>query len=202
MHKLGLVLLIATIVINIIAITMKNYTVAIVFSTIYIAYVLSSMLTTVAMNPQKRARINPFGDTNAVEVEGPIFTSSIRPRIPKQDPHPNDPRPNMEPIDISLFPQTYRVNPAVPPVPGPQPTGEGSARWSTGSYDNVGDPRDWELNDRAHDFKTFMALEKITGRSSFNDRASLNGQVDAFFDATRSVSSPDFVRDPSRPKGE
>ena len=181
---------------------MKNYTVAIVFSTIYIAYVLSSMLTTVAMNPQKRARINPFGDTNAVEVEGPIFTSSIRPRIPKQDPHPNDPRPNMEPIDISLFPQTYRVNPAVPPVPGPQPTGEGSARWSTGSYDNVGDPRDWELNDRAHDFKTFMALEKITGRSSFNDRASLNGQVDAFFDATRSVSSPDFVRDPSRPKGE
>ena len=122
--------------------------------------------------------------------------------MPKQDPNPNDPRPNMEPIDISLFPQTYRVNPAVPPVPGPQPTGEGSARWSTGSYDNVGDPRDWELNDRAHDFKTFMALEKITGRSSFNDRASLNGQVDAFFDATRSVSSPDFVRDPSRPKGE
>ena len=202
MHKLGLVLLIATIVINIIAITMKNYTVAIVFSSIYIAYVLSTILTTVVMNPQKMARINPFGDTNAVEVEGPIFTSSIRPRIPKQDPHPNDPRPNMEPIDLSLFPQTYRVNPVVPPVPSPQPTGGGSARWSTGSYDTVGDPREWGLNDRVHDFKTFMESENIKGRSSFNDRASLNGQVNAFFDTTRSVSSPGFVRDPSRPKGE
>ena len=202
MHKLGLVLLIATIVINIIAITMKNYTVAIVFSSIYIAYAISSMLTAVVMNPQKRARINPFGNATATEGGGSIFTSSIRPRIPKQDPHPNDPRPNMEPIDISLFPQTYRVNPVVPPVPGPQPTDGGSTRWSTGSYDTVGDPREWGLNDQVHDFKKFMASENIKGRSSFNDRESLNGQVNAFFDTTRSVSSPGFVRDPSRLKGE
>lgn len=180
---------------------MKNYTVAIVFSSIYIAYVLSVILTTVVMNPQKRARINPFGNGTATEG-GPIFRSSIRPRIPKQDPHPNDPRPNMEPIDTSLFQQTYRANPVVPPVPSPQPTGGGSARWSTGSYDTVGDPREWDLNARAHDFKKFLASENINGRSSFNNRESLNGQVNAFFDTTRSVSSPGFVRDQSRQKGE
>ena len=80
MHKLVLVFLIATIVIDIIAITMKNYTVAIVFSSIYIAYVLSVIITAVVMNPQKRARINPFGNATASEG-GPIFRNSIRPRI-------------------------------------------------------------------------------------------------------------------------
>ncbi len=179
---------------------MKNYTVAIVFSSIYIAYALSSMLIAVVMNPQKRARINPlFGNATATEG-GSIFTSSIRPRIPKQD--TNDPRPNMEPIDISLFPQTYRANPVVPPVPSPQPTGGGSNRWSTSSYNTVGDSREWDLTAQAHDLYEFMKSEKIKGRSSFDDRASLNGQVNAFFDTTRSVSSPGFARDPSRLKGE
>ncbi|AHA54173.1 putative membrane protein [Emiliania huxleyi virus 18] len=158
MHKLVLGFLIATIVINIIAITMKNYTVAIVFSSIYIAYVLSVILTTVVMNPQKRARINPFG--NAITVEGgPIFRSSIRPRIPNQDPNPNDPQPNMEPVDTSLFPQTYRTNP--PQVPGPQSTDGGSARWSTSSYDTVGDDQEWDLNTQAQNFKNFMKNEKL-----------------------------------------
>ena len=96
-----LIVILALVVINIISIMMKNYTVAIVFSSLCIAYVLLSMLTSTVMNPQKRARINPFGNATATEG-GPIFTSSIRPRIPKQD--TNDPRPNMESIDISLFP--------------------------------------------------------------------------------------------------
>jgi len=190
MGKLELIiLLVAVIVINIISISMKNYTFAIVFSTIYIAYALSSIFVSILMNRQKRARNYPVNDT--IVRNEPRYKSTSA----QKDPHPNDPRPNMVPVDTTLFP------PRRSSIISNQEPVSLDARWSAGSYDDVGEPGGWDpLRQGVRDLDEFMASEKINGRSSFDTRLSLSDQVNSFFNKTRNYSPFNFAGDSSRPK--
>ena len=100
-----LIVILALVVINIISITMKNYTVAIVFSSLCIAYVLLSMLTSTVMNRRQRARTNPLGDAAAKLHPNPGDTSRIEPRYraPNVTPDDQDAQPSMAAVDTSLF---------------------------------------------------------------------------------------------------
>ena len=239
-----LIAILALVVINIISITMKNYTVAIVFSSLCIAYVLLSMLTSTVMNRRQRARFNPLGDAAAKLHPNPGDTSRIEPRYrapnvtaDDQDPQPSmaavdtslfpryrapnvtpndqDARPSMATVDTSLFPR-YRAPNVTPddqdtqPTMRPirpsiisnlRPTSLDNNRWSTGSYDDVGEPGGWDpLRQGVSDLDKFMEAEKINGRSSFDTRLSLSDQVNSFFNKTRNYSPAHFAGDSSRPK--
>ena len=239
-----LIAILALVVINIISITMKNYTVAIVFSSLCIAYVLLSMLTSTVMNRRQRARFNPLGDAAAKLHPNPGDTSRIEPRYrapnvtaddqdtqpsmaavdtslfpryraPNVTPNDQDARPSMATVDTSLFPR-YRAPNVTPddqdtqPTMRPirpsiisnlRPTSLDNNRWSTGSYDDVGEPGGWDpLRQGVSDLDKFMEAEKINGRSSFDTRLSLSDQVNSFFNKTRNYSPAHFAGDSSRPK--
>ena len=212
-----LIAILALVVINIISITMKNYTVAIVFSSLCIAYVLLSMLTSTVMNRRQRARFNPLGDAAAKLHPNPGDTSRIEPRYraPNVTADDQDPQPSMAAVDTSLFPR-YRAPNVTPddqdtqPTMRPirpsiisnlRPTSLDNNRWSTGSYDDVGEPGGWDpLRQGVSDLDKFMEAEKINGRSSFDTRLSLSDQVNSFFNKTRNYSPAHFAGDSSRPK--
>ena len=188
--RILLIAILALVVINIISITMKNYTVAIVFSSLCIAYVLLSMLTSTVMNRRQRARTNPLGDAAAKLHPNPGDTSRIEPRYraPNVTPDDQDTQPTMRPNRPSI-------------ISNLRPTSLDNNRWSTGSYDDVGEPGGWDpLRQGVSDLDKFMEAEKINGRSSFDTRLSLSDQVNSFFNKTRNYSPAHFAGDSSRPK--
>ena len=217
-----LIAILALVVINIISITMKNYTVAIVFSSLYIAYVLLSMLTSTVMNRRQRARINPFGDATTKEHPNPGDTSRIEPRYrapnvtaDEQDTQPSmaavdtslfpryrapnvtadeqDTQPSMAAVDTSLFPR-YRAQNVTPDYQDAEPTMRPirpsiisnlrptslDNRWSSSSFDEVGEPGDWDLNEKIHGLSEFMKSKNIRGRSSLDLTKPFDKQVNSF----------------------
>ncbi|UKZ11102.1 hypothetical protein EhVM1_000087 [Emiliania huxleyi virus M1] len=190
-----LIVILALVVINIISITMKNYTVAIVFSSLCIAYVLLSMLTSTVMNRRQRARTNPLGDAAAKLHPNPGDTSRIEPRYraPNVTPDDQDAQPSMAAVDTSLFPR-YRAPNVTPDYQDTQPTMRPirpsiisnlrptsfDARWSTGSFDEVGEHGDWDLNEKIHGLHQFMKSNNIRGRSSLDLTKPLDKQVNSF----------------------
>ena len=190
-----LIAILALVVINIISITMKNYTVAIVFSSLYIAYVLLSMLTSTVMNRRQRARINPFGDATTKEHPNPGDTSRIEPRYraPNVTADEQDTQPSMAAVDTSLFPR-YRAQNVTPDYQDAEPTMRPirpsiisnlrptslDNRWSSSSFDEVGEPGDWDLNEKIHGLSQFMKSKNIRGRSSLDLTKPFDKQVNSF----------------------
>ena len=190
-----LIAILALVVINIISITMKNYTVAIVFSSLYIAYVLLSMLTSTVMNRRQRARINPFGDATTKEHPNPGDTSRIEPRYraPNVTADEQDTQPSMAAVDTSLFPR-YRAQNVTPDYQDAEPTMRPirpsiisnlrptslDNRWSSSSFDEVGEPGDWDLNEKIHGLSEFMKSKNIRGRSSLDLTKPFDKQVNSF----------------------
>ena len=119
---------------------MKNYTVAIVFSSLYIAYVLLSMLTSTVMNRRYRA--------------------------PNVTPDDQDAEPTMRPIRPSI-------------ISNLRPTSLDN-RWSSSSFDEVGEPGDWDLNEKIHGLSQFMKSNNIRGRSSLDLTKPFDKQVNSF----------------------
>ncbi|AEO97674.1 hypothetical protein ENVG_00394 [Emiliania huxleyi virus 84] len=135
-------------------------------------------------------------------------------RAPNVTPNDQDARPSMATVDTSLFPR-YRAPNVTPDDQDTQPTMRPirpsiisnlrptslDNRWSTGSYDDVGEPGGWDpLRQGVSDLDKFMEAEKINGRSSFDTRLSLSDQVNSFFNKTRNYSPAHFAGDSSRPK--
>lgn len=147
---------------------MKNYTVAIVFSSLCIAYVLLSMLTSTVMNRRQRERTNPLGDAAAKLHPNPGDTSRIEPRYraPNVTPDDQDTQPTMRPNRPSI-------------ISNLRPTSF-DARWSTGSFDEVGEHGDWDLNEKIHGLHQFMKSNNIRGRSSLDLTKPLDKQVNSF----------------------
>ena len=174
---------------------MKNYTVAIVFSSLYIAYVLLSMLTSTVMNRRQRARINPFGDATTKEHPNPGDTSRIEPRYraPNVTADEQDTQPSMAAVDTSLFPR-YRAQNVTPDDQDTEPTMRPirpsiisnlrptslDNRWSSSSFDEVGEPGDWDLNEKIHGLSEFMKSKNIRGRSSLDLTKPFDKQVNSF----------------------